>query len=79
MRLGQRVAVTTDSYPGKVYRGRISFIASEAEFTPKSVETHAERVTLVYRLKIDLENPSHELVPGLPADAHIMLAAPGES
>jgi HlyD family secretion protein len=79
VRLGQRVTVTTDSYPGKIYRGRISFIASQAEFTPKSVETHAERVTLVYRLKIDLENPSHELVPGLPADAHIMLAAPGAS
>jgi len=79
VRLGQRVTVTTDSYPGKIYRGRVSFIASQAEFTPKSVETHAERVTLVYRLKIDLENLSHELVPGLPADAHITLAAPGAS
>ena len=77
VRLGQDVTVTTDSYPGKIYRGRVSFISSQAEFTPKSVETHAERVTLVYRLKIDLENPSHELVPGLPADAHILLAAPG--
>jgi len=79
VRLGQRVAVTTDSYPGKTYRGRISFIASQAEFTPKTVETHAERVTLVYRLKIDLENPTHELVPGLPADAHIALGPPGAS
>lgn len=79
VRLGQGVTVTTDSYPGKVYRGRVSFIASQAEFTPKSVETHAERVTLVYRLKIDLENPGHELVPGLPADAHITLASPGAS
>ena len=74
VRLGQRVTITTDSYPGKVYHGRISFISSQAEFTPKSVETHAERVTLVYRIKIDLENPTHELVPGLPADAHIALA-----
>jgi HlyD family secretion protein len=79
VRLGQRVTVTTDSYPDKTYRGRISFIASQAEFTPKSVETHAERVTLVYRLKIDLENPTHELVPGLPADAHIVLASPAAS
>jgi HlyD family secretion protein len=77
VRLGQRVTITTDSYPGKIYRGRISFISSQAEFTPKSVETHAERVTLVYRIKIDLENPSHELVPGLPADAQITLAAAG--
>lgn len=79
VRLGQRVTVTTDSYPDKTYRGRISFIASQAEFTPKTVETHAERVTLVYRLKIDLENPTHELVPGLPADAHIALGPSGAS
>ena len=75
VRLGQNVTVSTDSYPDKIYRGRISFIAAQAEFTPKSVETHAERVTLVYRLKIDLENPTHELVPGLPADAHITIAS----
>lgn len=79
VRLGQRVTVTTDSYPDKTYHGRISFIASQAEFTPKTVETHAERVTLVYRLKIDLENPTHELVPGLPADAHIALGPSGAS
>ena len=73
VRLGQEATVTTDSYPDKRYRGRISFIAAKAEFTPKSVETHAERVTLVYRLKIDIDNPSHELVPGMPADARIEL------
>jgi len=77
IRLGQRVTVTNDSYPGKIYHGRISFIASQAEFTPKTVETHAERITLVYRVKIDLENPTHELVPGLPADAHIALLPAG--
>lgn len=77
VRLGQQVTVTTDSYPGKTYRGRISFISSQAEFTPKSVETHAERVTLVYRIRIDLENPTHELVPGLPADAQIALNPAG--
>jgi HlyD family secretion protein len=70
---GQDVVVTTDTYPGKQYRGRISFIASNAEFTPKSVQTYQERVTLVYRIKIDVENPNHELKPGMPADAHIAL------
>jgi HlyD family secretion protein len=73
VRWGQSVLVTTDTYPGKSYRGRISFISSGAEFTPKSVETHAERVTLVYRIKIDVENPNHELKPGMPADAVIQL------
>jgi HlyD family secretion protein len=71
---GQPAVVTTDTWPGKRYRGRISFISSEAEFTPKSVETHAERVTLVYRIKIDVDNPQHELKPGMPADALIDLA-----
>ncbi|MBS0512690.1 MAG: efflux RND transporter periplasmic adaptor subunit [Proteobacteria bacterium] len=72
-RLGQEVTATTDSHPGKRYQGRISFIASKAEFTPKTVETHAERVTLVYRVKVDIANPSHELVPGMPADVRIEL------
>ena len=76
VRFGAEATVTTDTYPGKTYRGRISFISSSAEFTPKTVETHAERVTLVYRIKIDVENPTHELVPGMPADAAIALPAP---
>lgn len=75
VRLGEAVAVTADGFPGKQFNGRLSFIASRAEFTPKSVETHAERVTLVYRVKIDIDNPAHELVPGMPADAHISIAA----
>ena len=72
---GQDAAITTDTYPGKQYHGRVSFIASDAEFTPKSVQTYKERVTLVYRIKIDIDNPNHELKPGMPADAHIKLAA----
>jgi HlyD family secretion protein len=72
---GQDVTVTTDTYPGKQYHGRISFISSDAEFTPKSVQTTKERVTLVYRIKIDIDNFNHELKPGMPADARIDLAA----
>lgn len=75
IRWGQDATVTTDTYPGKQYRGRVSFISSTAEFTPKSVQTSKERVTLVYRIKIDIDNPNHELKPGMPADAHISLAA----
>jgi HlyD family secretion protein len=79
VRFGGAAVVTTDTYPGKQYRGRISFISSSAEFTPKSVETHAERVTLVYRIRIDIYNPTHELVPGMPADAQIPLLPAGPS
>jgi HlyD family secretion protein len=70
---GQTVDVRTDTYPDKIYHGRISFIASDAEFTPKSVQTEKERVTLVYRIKVDVENPNRELKPGMPADALIKL------
>ena len=70
----QDATITTDTYPGKQYHGRISFIAPTAEFTPKSVQTYKERVTLVYRIKIDVDNPNHELKPGMPADARIQLA-----
>ncbi len=79
VRFGQAVTVTTDTYPGKKYPGRIGFISQSAEFTPKSVETHAERVTLVYRIRIDIDNPTHELVPGMPADATIEALPPGTS
>ncbi len=79
IRWGQAATVHTDTYPDRAYPGQISFIASEAEFTPKSVETHKERVTLVYRIKIDVENPRHELKPGMPADATIHLGAPVQS
>ncbi|HEU5202621.1 MAG TPA: efflux RND transporter periplasmic adaptor subunit [Nitrospira sp.] len=68
---GQSATIHTDTFPNKMYQGRVSFISSQAEFTPKSVETHKERVTLVYRIKIDLDNPSHELKPGMPAEAVI--------
>jgi HlyD family secretion protein len=77
IRWGQQATVTTDAYPGKQYHGRISFISSSAEFTPKSVQTYQERVTLVYRIKIDIDNPNRELKPGMPADAHLDLAAAG--
>jgi HlyD family secretion protein len=76
---GQEATVTTDTYPGKQYYGRISFISSSAEFTPKSVQTYKERVTLVYRIKIDIDNPNHELKPGMPADARLQLAATPEA
>jgi HlyD family secretion protein len=73
IKVGSKARVTTDSYPGKVYNGRVSFISSEAEFTPKQIQTEEERVKLVYRIKIDLENPQRELKSNMPADAEIVL------
>lgn len=73
VRLGSKARVRTDSFPGKVYEGRVSFIASEAEFTPKQIQTPEERVKLVYRVKIEVENPNQELKLNMPADAEILL------
>jgi membrane fusion protein YbhG len=73
VKLGQPVKLSTDSYPGKVYMGTISFISSEAEFTPKQIQTKEERVKLVYRIKVDVNNSSHELKNNMPVDAEIVL------
>ncbi len=73
VKVGQKAYLSTDTYPGKRYEGRVSFLASEAEFTPKSVQTRKERSKLVYRIKIDVPNPAMELKPGMPVDAEIPL------
>jgi membrane fusion protein YbhG len=73
VKLGQKVKLTTDSYPGKVYWGRVSYIADQAEFTPKQIQTEEERVKLVYRIKVDVDNSSHDLKLNMPVDAVIEL------
>jgi HlyD family secretion protein len=73
VKIGSKVKLTSDSYPGKSYQGRVSFIASQAEFTPKQIQTQQERVKLVYRIKIDVENPNRELKSNMPVDAEILL------
>lgn len=72
VKFNQPAEVVTDTYPGKKYQGRISFISSEAEFTPKTIQTTEERVKLVYRIKVKVDNSSLELKPGMPADAYII-------
>jgi len=66
---GQKAEVKIDTFPDKVYEGRVTFISPEAEFTPKIIQTHKERVKLVYLVKISIPNPHLELKPGMPADA----------
>ncbi len=75
VKVGQKAFVTTDTFPGKRYEGRVSFISSEAEFTPKIVQTRKERAKFVYRIKIEIPNPAMELKPGMPVDTEIALAA----
>jgi HlyD family secretion protein len=76
VKLGQTAEIATDSYPGKRYKGTVTFINSEAEFTPKNVQTQEERVKLVFAVKIRVDNPNQELKPGMPADATLRLGEP---
>lgn len=69
IRPGQEVRVKIDTFPDKNYSGKIIFISPEGEFTPKIIQTHKERVKLVYLVKISIPNPNLELKPGMPADA----------
>lgn len=73
VKLNQPAYLITDTYPGKKYKGYVSFISSKAEFTPKFIQTTEERVKLVYRIKIKADNSSLDLKPGMPADGYIML------
>jgi multidrug resistance efflux pump len=71
VRYGQKADITVDAYPEKKFPGTVSFISPKAEFTPKTVETYKERITLVYRTKISLANHNLELKRGMPAEAVI--------
>jgi HlyD family secretion protein len=67
--IGDRFPVQVDSFPNKTFQGHVTFIASQAEFTPRNVQTKAERVTTVFAVKLQIPNPNAELKPGMPADA----------
>ncbi len=70
--IGQTATITADAYRERTYTGRVVFIASEAEFTPRDVQTTEERVKLVYRVKVQVEgDPSFDLKPGLAADVRL--------
>ena len=76
VRYGQNAAISIDGGSGEKYSGTISYISAKAEFTPKTVETYRERVTMVYRIRIKLPNPQRALKVGMPAEAVISLAKP---
>jgi HlyD family secretion protein len=71
VKLNQEAYVMTDSYKNKKYKGWVSYISQQAEFTPKYIQTTEERVKYVYRIKVRVDNSSLDLKPGMPADAYI--------
>ncbi len=68
VKLGQKAQVKIDTYPDKVFEGKVTYISNEAEFTPKNIQTKEERVKLVFGIKVRLDNPQQILKPGMPAD-----------
>lgn len=73
VKLGQKAKITVDTYRDRSYDGTVTFISSQAEFTPKNVQTEEERVKLVFGVKVTVENENQELKPGMPADVRITL------
>ena len=72
VQVGQEASITADTYPDKQYRGTVSFISSQAEFTPRNVQTAEERVKLVYAVKVRIMgDPANQLKPGMPADVRL--------
>ncbi len=76
--LGAPATIKSDTFPDKTYAGEVVFVASEAEFTPKNVQTSEERVRLVFAVKVRItDDPAHELKPGMPADVTLDLGGAG--
>lgn len=71
IRLGTPARVFVDSFPGRPFRGTVTWISDQAEFTPKNVQTAEERVNLVYAVKITIHDAQRRLKAGMPADAEI--------
>lgn len=75
IKLGQKVIITSDSYPGKKYTGKITYISDEAEFTPKTVETYDQRINYMYRIKVTVDNSDMEFKDGMPVTGRIELGS----
>jgi HlyD family secretion protein len=73
VKLGMKANIAVDSFPGKTFAGTVTFISDQAEFTPRTVQTVDSRSTTVYKVEITIPNPDHDLKPGMPADATILL------
>lgn len=69
IQLGQTVSATVDSFPERVFQGQVVYVSSQAEFTPRSIQTPEQRASQVFAVKIGIPNPDHALKPGMPADA----------
>ena len=72
LRLGAQAEVSVDSFPGEWFSASITRIASQAEFTPRNVQTEEGRRTTVFAVELAVSDPSGRLKPGMPADVHFL-------
>lgn len=68
IQVGQQVEIKVDSFAGKIFSGEVTWIAYEAEYTPRNVQTASSRSSTVYAVKITVPNSDGSLKPGMPAD-----------
>jgi len=68
IKLGDQATVTLDSFPGRTFLAKVRYIANQAEFTPRNVQTSEGRRTTVFAIELAIDNPKGELKPGMPAD-----------
>ena len=68
VQLGQAVSVTVDSFPGVIFTATVVHIADQAEYTPRNVQTVSGRKSTVFAIKLQVQDPSGRLKPGMPAD-----------
>jgi len=71
---GMVASVLVDSFPDRRFTGWVGFISPAAEFTPKNIETDDLRTSLVYEVRVFVQDPRDELRLGMPATAHLALA-----
>ncbi|MCA9875343.1 MAG: efflux RND transporter periplasmic adaptor subunit [Anaerolineales bacterium] len=71
--LGQEYPITVDSFPDRVFMGKVTRIADQAEFTPQNIRTVEGRKSTVYAIRMTIPNPNHDLKPGMPADVTLNL------
>lgn len=77
VQLGQRAEIRGDTHPDRRYAGEVFFIGSEAEFTPRNVQTAEERTRLVYPVRVRItDDPAVDLKPGLPVDVRLFESDP---
>jgi HlyD family secretion protein len=75
---GMTASVMVDSFPKRRFDGWVGFISPVAEFTPKTVQTSELRTSLVYEVRVFVNDPSDDLRLGMPATVYLSLTSPGE-